>query len=259
MSVSLILTVNNRSPEVSKAVADSLKLPGNEVDEIIVVLDRPTEEAKLGSSTYLELMVPEGGPTVRYVDIDGDPGWKGPAKAWNAGIKAAKGELLYCFSSEVVQDEGNVEKAVKLCANMQTVLFGACDNSTPVNLVVGAPPGLLVSSKMPRPLGFIVAMPSWAVKLIGGYDEEFTKRGFWYDDDDFFFRLWRTGVDFMFDDSVHGIHLDHARPGLETPEGQAGIKKNEAYMMEKHGVLRPLADVLRTQEFSEGRVVWRHP
>jgi len=256
MSVSIILTVNNRPPEVSRQVADSLMLKGNEADQLVVVLDRPTEEARKGAvNAYAGLT---GNPTV-FVDVPGEQGWKGPARAWNAGIKAATGELLYCFSSEVVQDEGNVEKAVKLCANMQTALFGACDNSTPVNLVVGAPPGLLVSSKMPRPLGFIVAMPSWAVNLIGGYDEEFTKRGFWYDDDDFFYRLWRTGVDFMFDDSVHGIHLDHARPGLETPEGQAGIKRNEEYMMSKHGVLHPLTDVLRTQEFSEGRVVWRHP
>jgi len=254
MNVSLILTVNNRPPEVSKAVADSLKLPGNQADELIVVLDRTTDEAVKGTDAYMELDM-----DVKSIVLHGEPGWKGPAVAWNAGIKAAKGELLYCFSSEVVQDKGNVEKAAKLCANMQTVLFGACDNSTPVNLVVGAPPGLLVSSKMPRPLGFIVAMPSWAVNLIGGYDEEFTRRGYWFDDDDFFFRLWRTGVDFMFDDSVHGIHLDHARPGLETPEGQAGIKRNEAYMLEKHGVLRPLTDVLRTQEFSDGRVVWRHP
>ena len=29
MKLSLILTINNRTPEVSKAVADSFRLPGN--------------------------------------------------------------------------------------------------------------------------------------------------------------------------------------------------------------------------------------
>ena len=46
MTTSLVLTINNRTPEVSKAVADSFRLPGNEVDEVVVVLDRPTSEAR---------------------------------------------------------------------------------------------------------------------------------------------------------------------------------------------------------------------
>ena len=258
MTVSLILTINNRPPEVSSKVAESLKLTGNEVDEIIVVLDRPTEEAKLGSSTYLELMVPEGGPTVRYVDIDGDPGWKGPAKAWNAGINAATGDFFYCISSETVQDQGNVAKARALCEDKNTVVFGACHNSVAKDLVVGADPGLLVSSKMCRPLGFIVCMPAWAVREIKGYDEKFSELGFWYDDDDFFLRLWRTGVKFVFEDDIHGIHLDHERPDLATPEGQAGIQRNAAYMMEKHGTLHPWPTLPKVVEYGDGRTVWRH-
>lgn len=255
MTVSLILTINNRPPEVSRQVADSLKLPGNEVDELIVVLDRPTEEAQGGAvNAYAGLT---GNPTV-FVDVKGDPGWKGPAKAWNAGFKAATSDLLYCISSEVVQDAGNVWKARTLCEDGATVVFGACHNSTATNLVVGAEPGELVSSKMCRPLGFIVCMPAKLVNMIDGYDEKFTELGFWYDDDDFFLRLWRTGAKFVFEDDIHGVHLDHARPDLDTAEGQAGIRRNAEYMMKKHGMLHPWATLSKIVQYEKGRTIWRH-
>ena len=146
------------------------------------------------------------------------------AKAWNAGIKAATGDLLYCISSETVQDQGNIEKARAICEDGQTVVFGACHNSEKTNLVVGAEPGLLVSSKMTRPLGFIVCMPAWAVKKIEGYDEGFMG-GFWYDDDDFFLLLGQepaiefdmmsvvilcTSVAGKWRDGSYGAHLINA-------------------------------------------------
>src|SRR5262245_32248483 len=47
-SLSLVMTINNRSAEVCKAVADSFKLPGNGVDEVVIVLDRPSQEVEAG-------------------------------------------------------------------------------------------------------------------------------------------------------------------------------------------------------------------
>ncbi len=252
MTLSLILTINNRSIDVSRAVAESLKLPGNTPDELVVVLDRATAEAEDGAVAYAETSC-----EVNYVEIEGEPGWKGPAKAWNAGFRAAKGDLLYCISSEVVQDAKNVEKARKICQDSDVALFGACHNSTPTQLVVGAEPGLLVSSKMPRPLGFIVCMPAANVHTIGGFDEKFMD-GFWYDDDDFFLRLWHTGLDFVFDDSLHGVHLEHDHKELDSPEGHAGMARNAAYMAAKHGVTHPWPNLIRTEVVSEGRRVWRH-
>ena len=265
MTVSIVLTVNNRSPEVSRQVAESLALPGNEADEVIVVLDRPTKDAKEGAQS---VYTPHGtldpcspyfhSHSVTFVGIDGPPGWKCPAKAWNAGFKAATSDLLYCISSEVVQEAGNVKKAVELAKDHNTAVFGACHNSTPTKLVVGAEPGLLASSKMPRPLGFIVCMPRKAVMDIGGFDEEFMK-GFWYDDDDLFIRLWHAGLSFLFDDSIHGTHLDHGRPGLETKEGAAGIARNGAYMAKKHGTLYPWHELPKILYRREGQTKWEHP
>lgn len=252
-SVSVILTINNRPPEVSGVVADSLKLKGNDCDELIVVLDRPTPEAKGGAVVaYTDLDC-----SVKFIEIDGEQGWLGPARAWNQGFHAASSDLLYLISSEVVQEAGNIAKAKFLARDGDVAVFGACHNSEARNLVVGAEPGLLVSSKMPRPLGFICCLPRSRVLSIGGFDEEFMG-GFWYDDDDLFLRLWRSGLDFLFDDSIHGIHLDHDRPDLETAKGQAGIKRNAELMLKKHGTVHPWWDLEKLEERIEGKLRWMH-
>lgn len=251
-TVSLVLTINNRTPAVSKAVGDSFRLPGNKPDEVIVVLDRPTEDALLGATAAYGTM-----DNVRFVHVDGPPGWLCPARAWNAGFKTATGDLLYLISSEVVQDAGNVEKARTLAADMETAVFGACHNSIPEQLVVGADPGLLVSGRMARPLGFIACLPRANVMKIGGMDEAFMT-GYWYDDDDFFLRLWRTGLNFVFDDSIHGVHQHHERPDLNTAAGQAGIAANAATMSRKHGLLHPWPSLPRRNTFLAGVTRWDH-
>ncbi len=69
-TISLCLTVHNRPPAVSKAVADSLRLPGNQPDELILVLDRPTQEALEGAhAAYDDLPFP-----VLTVTIPGNQG-----------------------------------------------------------------------------------------------------------------------------------------------------------------------------------------
>lgn len=253
MKVSLVLTINNRTPEVSQKVADSFRLPGNALDETIVVLDRPTLEAREGAeNAWADMPWP-----TRFVEIEGLQGWICPAHAWNKAYAAATGDLLYQISSEVVQDAGNVDKMRALCADMNSVVFGACHNSEAEALVTGAEPGLLASSKMPRPLGFIVGYPRQKMLDIGGNDPEFMN-GLWYEDDDLFIRMWRTGVEFVFDDSIHGVHLHHERPGLSTPVGQEKIARNAAYMVKKYGTLQPWGNTLRLTEQRPGRTVWRH-
>ncbi len=253
MKLSLLMTVNNRTEEVCEKVAESLKLPGNQPDELIIVLDRPTTKVRQGVMCAYHNM---GFRTV-YTTINGKEGWLGPAKAWNTAFNHATGDLLYCISSEVVQDAGNVDKARKLAEDGNTAVFGACHNSVATQLVTGAEPGLLVSSKMPRPLGFIVCMPAKKVTEIGGFDEEFMK-GFWYDDDDFFLRLWQSGVNFTFSDDIHGVHIDHQRPTLDTMEGQVGISTNRRTMIRKHGSDHPWPALEKVVYGSKGETRWLH-
>jgi len=258
MKLSLVLTVNNRPPDVSRQVAESLWLPGNRPDELVVVLDRAPQDTMRAAIKEYERCA----DSVVFTTIEGAPGWLGPARAWNRGFAVATGDLFYCISSEVVQEAGNVERARHLAADGNTVVFGACRNSVPRDLVVGAEPGLLVSSRMPRPLGFIVCMPAAKVREIGGFDEAFMGSpehpGYWFDDDDFFLRLWRTGVRFMFDDSIRGIHLDHERPDLATPAGQEGIRRNAALMVRKHGTQHPWPGLQKRVWGRTGQLVWEH-
>jgi hypothetical protein len=272
MKLSVIQTINNRTEEVCKAVSDSFRLPGNQPDEMIIVMDRPAREIQAGAHRAYSKMpfpviftqVPHN-PEIQFELPGGgarpntDFSWKGPARAWNVGFQKATGDLFYCISSEVVQDEGNVlrAKALGLAYEGEAAIFGACHNSTPENLVVGAEPGLLVSSKMTRPLGFIACIPAIKIREIEGFDEEFMK-GFWYDDDDFYLRLWQSGVDFIFDDSIHGIHLDHPRPVLDTQKGMDGIATNRTYMQQKHNTINPWPTLPRSEQRKEGQTIWRH-
>ena len=255
---SLILTIHDRSPEVSKQVAESFGLPGNHPDEIVVVLDRPTPEAREGAEVYRD-----AAGTVAFVEIAGAPGWLCPARAWNMGFKAATSDFIYCISSETTQAEGNLARAQEIVGNGGVVLHGkaecSCGPQAPpeVNWGGTAPGNLFGDAAHPRPLGFIWAGPLEPVRKIGGFDEEFMK-GYWYDDNDFFLRLWNTGLDFVFDDSVAGVHLHHERPGLQTPEGQAGIQRNAAHMLAKHGVLHPWTNLPRISGYVPGRTAWRH-
>lgn len=251
LKTSLILTINNRTEDACRAVADSFLLSGNLPDQVVMVLDRAEPEVALrATEQFAKIPCPITAP-----EIEGPPGWLCPARAWNAGFKAATGDLFYCISSEVVQDAGNVERVKNILAahGRPAALFGACHNSEKTQIVVGAEPGLLVSSVMPRPLGFIVAMPAKNVRQIGGFDEAFMG-GFWFDDDSFFYELWQTGLDFIFDDSVHGVHQHHERASLT----QEGIQKNAAVMMKKYGRTSLWNDLMRLNLYEDGRTTWGH-
>lgn len=266
MKLTACLTIANRTPEVCQQVADSLMLPGNTPDELVVVLDRPTPEVRDGArAAYDRLDCP-----VRWITVPGEPGWRSPVKAWNLAFLAATGDVLYCFSSETVQAKGNLQRAriemipaivppevMPLCLH-GSVSCSCGPEGTEVNWNGSAPGNLFCDAAHPRPLGFIWAAPRAAVSAIGGYDEAFAD-GYWYDDNSFFFELWKQGLDFVFDDSISGTHLHHERQTLETEEGRYGIARNQKYMLEKYGTVDPMRVRAWREERKPGRTTWRHP
>ena len=259
MSVSVVLTLNDRDTDV---VADVLySLDGQGQAETIVVLDGTPRELKervhtqLASGSFGRVDTPE---------ILRAPGWVSPVKAMNIGFAHARGDLLYVISSDVVQSSSNVLTAAKLVVGYgkPVALFGRAECSCgPHGREVvwpdGAPGNLLVSADHPRPLGFIYCLPRATMEAVGGFDERFAS-GYWYDDDDLVRRLWDSGADFLFDDTVSGIHQHHERPVLELPHGQAGILRNQAYMLEKWGDLQPIHRVPKLVRRLPGRTVWTH-
>ena len=179
-------------------------------------------------------------------------------KAWNRGLAAVTGDAVYCFSSETVQASGNVERARGMLQETPAVIFGKATCScgpqgTEVNWGGNAPGNLLCDAAHPRPLGFIWAAPMDKVREAGPWDEAFDA-GYWYDEGDYFFRLWRTGMPFVFTDDINGVHLHHERPDLT----EAGIKVNTEYMLKKHGVLHPFGEMQKIVAYAPGLTTWRH-
>lgn len=256
--MSIIITINERDVSVLQTVFKSVRVQLEAHDEFIIVLDRtPAPLAEYVKNYW------HGNAQVVVVERDGPPGWRSPVKAWNAGFERVSKPFIYAFSSETTQNDGNFERARTLLVNNPRVLlFGKTECTcgpygTEVNWNGTAPGNLLCDSDHPRPLGFIWAGPTDAIKAVGGYDENFYE-GYWFDDNDFYARLWNDGLDFAFDDSIAGNHIHHERPDIGTINGQMGIERNRLYMMHKWGCLDPMANMAKKVEYDKGRTIWRH-
>lgn len=261
MRLTAILTLYDRPISVVEQVFDSLQ--GQAWDQLVIVFD---QTPIILADYCLEYW--EKNRKVDFVDApDREPGWYSPVKAWNAGFRASGCEGLYCLSSETVQAPGNLQRAKDILSEFPkpVVLHGKVECSCgPEGIEVtwtdGSPGNLFSDAAHPRPLGFIWAGPRKQVLDIGGYDENFSS-GFWHDDTDFFFRLWRCPLDFIFDDSISGTHLHHERPTLSSPQGRQGIQKNSEYLLSKYGSMDPWS-LGRFHEMAvgrkNGRTVWRH-
>ena len=76
--------------------------------EVIVVADRPetsrTEELVQAYQSILD---------VKYVELKGEPGWRGPGYALNKGISESSGKVIINSCSEILMEFDAIEKAVK--------------------------------------------------------------------------------------------------------------------------------------------------
>ena len=248
-TLAVCLTIYEREEAVLRKMFDSL-LP-QKFDQLVVVLDRSSAKTDNFVRSYLFKE-----DRAEIVSIAGKPGWLCPARAWNEAFSRVRTELVYCFSSETVQREGNVAHAAEQLAGVPAILFGKaeCGPECPgeVKWTDGAPGSLLCDSKHPRPLGFIWAGPMWAIRAIRGYDENFM-RGHWYDDDDFFYRVWSLGIPFVFTDDIYGLHLHHERGELN----EDSIRRNLDYYIEKYGKLGATAITPSKTDREPGKTVWR--
>ena len=254
MKLTVCMTVNDRPIPVLAKVFTSLR--DQPYDELVCVLDRSPDHV---AHFVEELAACDS--RVKIVSLPGEPGWLSPVTAWNAGFAAVTSQLLYMISSEVIQEPDNIRVAKELLADRRAVVYGKAECScgpegVEVNWGGTAPGNLLVDAAHPRPLGFIMALPTADMMAIGGFDPEFAG-GYWYDDDDLTYRLWRAGLDFIFTDSISGTHQHHDRPVLDTPVGQAGIARNQALFLAKWGDPQPMARAPKRVYMRPGKTEWR--
>ncbi len=266
-TLSLALTIHERPRPVLEKVFKALE--GQDIDQLVVCLDRTPDELAYWIERGDQPPAPDwlykkrslaDHPTI-FTAIKGPPGWLGPARAWNRAFEEITSEVTMMISSEVILSKGACRIMKEQQAKEPKVVFGKCLDDGDVPLVVGIEDGTLCSSKLPRPLGFIWSMPTYAIRATGGFDEEFMK-GYWFDDDAFSFELWQLGLDFHFIDSVSGIHQHHDRPVLDTLAGKLSIARNLGYIKGKYGVDRPLMDAQlapKVQWGRDGLHVWEHP
>lgn len=254
--LSACITIHERDVPTLDTVFGSMR--GQDYDEFVIVLDRtPAALAKWVREWWVD------DARVRFVTLDGPPGWGSPVPPWNAGLRSITNPLVYCFSSETVQAAGNLERArARLATDPHVIIHGRAECScgpagTEVNWGGTAPGNLFSDSAHPRPLGFIWAGHMDTVRTIGYYDEEFA-RGFWHDDTDFFLRLWKSGADFLFDDAISGTHLHHERKSLWTTDGLAKIETNRRYILSKHGTDNPWGALPRIHQFGKSSLRWVH-
>ena len=253
-TLTVLLTVNDRSHEVLLHVLDSLR--AQPYDRLIVVADGIEPEADESLRILLPTM-----ERSRRVDIARPRGWLCPARAWNVGLAAVETELVMMISSETIQAAGNVAVAKELLAGPPMVVFGSArcsiDGCPEVVWPDGTAPHILCDAAHPRPLGFVAALPAWMVRATGGFDENFMA-GHWYDDEDFFYRLWCLGQPFLFTDALSGIHQHHERRQLSD----IGRETNRRYITSKFGTEAPFGHLGTSQgrfvAAEPGRTIWRH-
>jgi hypothetical protein len=183
------------------------------------------------------------------IAIERPAGWICPAHAWNVGFSHVTTEYVVCISSEVILGKSAMERIRELITGPPVVVFGYCEDDGDVPLVGAG--NVLCSSTLNRPLGFIVAIPMWVVRTLRGYDEAFMD-GLCYEDDEFFSRVFNLGVPFLFDDAVKGVHQHHARPVLDTIEGQAKFQLSRNRIITKHGSEHPWNETPKTGWNREG-------
>lgn len=249
MTLSIILPIYEKPYETLIAVSRSV---GLNCDEPIYVFDRTP--VALRDRILQERL----GPERKILCIDGPAGWRSPCIAANFGLQEVTGDITIYNPSDIVQAPGNCDFIKQQMEIRPAVYFAKVLESKPeICNGPGSAGPVLCSSENPRPLTFLFAAPTAALKAIGGWDEAF-QAGVCYEDDDLMARLWNYGLDFIFDDTFHGEHQSHDRSYFR----QIDIAKNQQIFLEKHGTMmfwqREVRRERMTLARSPGRTEWRH-
>jgi hypothetical protein len=255
-TVAVMVPIHDKPPGIVDAAMMPLGIA--DFDQRVIVLDRFPRNF---GDQAVQITSAE------IVRLEGRPGWRSPCIAANAGLAKVAADIAVYNPSDVVQAAGNLEVVRSHFAQRpNSVLFGRVIESNP-DMCKGAGHAgpVLQGSDNTRPMTFLTAYPTEALRAIGGWDEAF-QLGVCYEDDDLAARLWKHGLDFVFDDRFSGIHQSHERvfDGKNATQGywtDYRVGLNRTLMVNKHGRESAISIVMQSKPRIiklPGRVEWNH-
>jgi glycosyltransferase involved in cell wall biosynthesis len=254
MTVAILVPIHDKPQEVVEAVLESVRI--QEAEEVFVILDRSPERIQKAVNGNF-----------RIVPLPGRPGWRSPCIAANAGLKEITADITIYNPSDVVQAAGNIDKVrAHFEAHPNSVLFGRVTESDPEMCKGPGHAGpVLQGTNNLRPMTYLTAYPTKALRDCGAWDEAF-QEGVCYEDDDLAARLWKHGLGFVFDDAFSGVHQSHGRlfDGNNASQGywtDFRVGLNRTIMVNKHGRISGQAVVMQSKPLivkEPGRVTWKH-
>lgn len=235
------MTVYDRQPDVLRSVIHSLSFPGNMPDALVVCYDRASDEAR----TAVRESCRSIGLDLRESSLDDSAdGFRCPSLAWNTVFSRIPESHALCISSDCVLAPHSVHKAFHMALYFDDwMIVGRADHCGPSysssitirtrsrNEPMSFLSRTMTSSHYFKAIGFAWVLPMTRVRRIGGYDLEFMG-GFCFEDDDFTIRMWDTGMNIMFLDDLHALHIEHQRPHVLDEEK---IQRNKALFENRHG------------------------
>jgi hypothetical protein len=247
VKISLMTAVHDKPAETLDRVLTGMTV--QQADEMVVVLDRATPEATERVRAW---------PGLTIIDLPGPPGWRSPCVSFNAGLEAVTGDIVVLNHSDTVHAPGNLEIVrAHFADHPGSVLFGKVSESNPEQLQGPGNAGpLLMGTGNPRPLTWLMACQTKHLRAIGGWDLAYMA-GACYEDDDLTTRLWKSGLDFTFNDAFHAVHMTHSRAYFSDFR----TLPNMTTFVNRHGC-QSAGDVVRrskpTTTREPDRLTWSH-
>lgn len=215
--LSLLLPYWNRQEAANRAFA-LLDKHYRGLDMEVIVID---------DGNKVPFVVPDTKLNVRVVRLPEKDKPNALSKAWNAGVKAAKGEIILLSCIEVLHEKPVIEQLVKGLGENDYALAAAwCPESIEwhthsTRLVPSCPDG--------TGLSFLGALHKSLYEKSGGFDEDYHE-GAGYEDRDFIWRMTEAGANFIMRDDLVVVH---PKTGASIAWGEERFARNEALYMQK--------------------------
>lgn len=216
---SLILPYWDRQEAANKAFELLERCYSSMLDLEIVVVD---------DGNKIPFVVPQTSLNVKIVRLPEKPFPTPQSKAWNAGVKAASGDIVVLSCIEILHEKPILQRLVNRLKNHKDYVMAAawCPEMNEWHCHSSAQNELIPEGSGPS---FCAAIRKDFFDEVGGFDEIY-RDGAGYEDKDFLWKLHKAGVNFlMCDDLV----VTHPKTGATIKWSADGFQRNAAIFFRK--------------------------